>query len=87
MTAKVTIKLRGGRKLVAKRNAFSGFYRTPMSTADVIAKFESLAARFLSPSAMKHIEECVLNLDRRPAAELVDALRSVELPGTLHRAA
>jgi 2-methylcitrate dehydratase len=87
MTAKVTIKLRDGRKLVSKASNFSGFYRTPMPEADVIAKFESLASRACSHATMKQLEDCILNLDRRPASDLIDALRSINSPGALHTAA
>jgi 2-methylcitrate dehydratase PrpD len=69
----VKIVLRGGAAYEAVEEHNRGSVENPMSTADLLAKFEENAATVLKPTQIHHLADAVLSLhDSNDASALVD---------------
>ena len=74
MPCRVTIRLRGGRRLTAEKRDFEGFPTRPQSWNMVEQKFERLALPFTSDSLRRAIMAAVALLEEISVAELVGLL-------------
>ncbi len=79
LPVRVRISLEDGRKLEVEKSDYEGFHTRPMPWAQVAAKFESLAAPFISSSNRRAIVDCVAHLEQRPVRELTNLLRETEI--------
>jgi 2-methylcitrate dehydratase len=77
MPARLEVELESGETLTAVREDYHGFYTNPFDWAATCAKFESVAAPFISAQQRDAIIKAIANLNERPIADLTALLSSV----------
>jgi len=74
-SVRVEVQLRGGERLECAKEAPRGSERNFAAPADIIAKFEKLAAHGLSPARAAELRDAVLGLERlRDAGQIADLM-------------
>jgi 2-methylcitrate dehydratase PrpD len=59
----VTIRLKNGQEHSARRDAWRGYHKTPMTTEELMAKFKEASRDVLSPERVERSIDTVLSLD------------------------
>jgi 2-methylcitrate dehydratase len=76
--SRITVTLRGGRKVSIEARNYEGYYSRPMSWETVYKKFEGLNAHCTPPALQREIADCIANLENVPAADLACVLGKVD---------
>ncbi|HLI85279.1 MAG TPA: MmgE/PrpD family protein [Bryobacteraceae bacterium] len=79
MPCRITIHLRGGRKLVKEMRDYPGFFTRPMTWEMAFSKFERLSEPYTTASERGAIADAVFNLENTSAPDLARLLGAVHM--------
>jgi len=78
MPCRLTVTLKGGRKLVKEKRDYEGFHTRPMRWETVAAKFEQLSEPYADAGLRAEIIDAVAHLDSIRVTDLISSLRKVQ---------
>jgi 2-methylcitrate dehydratase len=74
MPCRIQITLKDGRTLRIEKQDYEGFYTRPMSWEQAVAKFERLAAPYITTEQRSSIVEAVAHLEAKEVMQLTELL-------------